>query len=265
VSFGGALIAIGWLYLWLIQFPLRNGEAWAWWTFLISGITGFGSFLAYLGYGYLDSWHGVATLLLLPIHVAGLWINWRSLPRRSGPRALLKPAVNPSWRTQSGFGRALLIATAGGLTLGGLTIMIVGMTSVFVPQDLRYMGLSASELQAINPRLVPLIAHDRAGFGGGIATCGLILFFCIWCGRPVRHLWQVIVLSCTIGFASAIGIHPIIGYTEFSHLAPAYLGVLLFVCGAALSYRAMCRRVEIPLPEGLLTAVTEFDRPNRMP
>src|SRR5215475_12776449 len=45
VSFGGALIAIGWLYLWLALFPLKAGEVWAWWVFCVSGATGFGSFL----------------------------------------------------------------------------------------------------------------------------------------------------------------------------------------------------------------------------
>jgi hypothetical protein len=54
-SFGGALIAIGTLYLWLAAFPLREREPWAWWTFLVSGLAGFASFLAYLGYGYLDT------------------------------------------------------------------------------------------------------------------------------------------------------------------------------------------------------------------
>ena len=62
VSFGGALIAIAILYLWLAAFPLRMGQAWAWWLLVISGGMGFGSFLLYLGYGYLDTWHGVATL-----------------------------------------------------------------------------------------------------------------------------------------------------------------------------------------------------------
>jgi hypothetical protein len=33
---------------------------------------GFGSFLAYLGYGYLDTWHGLGTVLLLPVFVVGL-------------------------------------------------------------------------------------------------------------------------------------------------------------------------------------------------
>jgi hypothetical protein len=47
VSFGGSLITIAILYLWLAEFPLREGEPWAWWTLLVSGIVGFGSFLAY--------------------------------------------------------------------------------------------------------------------------------------------------------------------------------------------------------------------------
>src|SRR4051812_47692013 len=41
VSFGGVLVAIGSLYLWLVEFPLRRGEAWAWWLLLLSGAVGF--------------------------------------------------------------------------------------------------------------------------------------------------------------------------------------------------------------------------------
>jgi hypothetical protein len=113
------------------------------------------------------------------------------------------------------------------------------MTHVFVPQDLHYLGLSVPELNSINPRLIPLIAHDRAGFGGAITTCGLILFCCVWRGRPSRSLWQVIALSCSIGFVTAIGVHPLIGYMDFSHLAPAFLGVVMFVAGICLCYKPM--------------------------
>jgi hypothetical protein len=239
VSFGGALIAIGWLYLWLAQFPLKAGEAWAWWVFCLSGLCGFGSFLAYLGYGYLDTWHGVATLFLLPVYWLGLFFSWRSLPNKSGLKSLLKPEVNPALRTPSGIGRALLLATGLGMMLGGTIIMIVGMTQVFVPQDLRYMGLTVHDLQQINPRLIPLIAHDRAGFGGAIATCGLILFCCVWRGRPSRSLWQAIVLAGGVGFGTAIGVHPIIGYTELSHLLPAYIGASMFMGGISLCYKPM--------------------------
>src|SRR5437868_3981843 len=65
VSFGGAVLATGLVYLWLVESPLRRGEPWAWWALFLSGSAGFTSFLAYLGYGYLDRWHGLATLGLL--------------------------------------------------------------------------------------------------------------------------------------------------------------------------------------------------------
>jgi hypothetical protein len=218
---------------------LKAGEAWAWWVFGLSGLTGFGSFLAYLGYGYLDSWHGVATLFLLPIYILGMMISWRSLRHKAGLWSLFKPAPSPALRTPSGIGRALLLATAAGMMMGGTIILLVGMTHVFVPQDLDYLGLTVRELQSINPRLIPLIAHDRAGFGGAIATCGLILFCCVWRGRPSRSLWQVIALSGSIGFATAIGIHPIIGYMDFSHLLPAYIGAAMFFSGIFLCYKPM--------------------------
>ncbi|HKC65624.1 MAG TPA: hypothetical protein VKB86_18425, partial [Pyrinomonadaceae bacterium] len=203
VSFGGALIAIGSLYMWLAEFPLRRGEAWAWWLFVVTGIFGFGSFLAYLGYGYLDTWHGAGTLLLLPFFLAGLIRSYIELPKPASIRALFKPSVPFSLKSSFGVGRALLLATAMGMVAGGLTIMMVGMTSVFVPQDLQFMGLAASDLHAINPRLVPLIAHDRAGFGGAIASCGIAVFFCVLCARPQKSLWQVLCLAGVVGFSTA--------------------------------------------------------------
>jgi len=47
----GALIAIGALYMCLAEFPLRQRKPWSWWLFMVSGISGFGSLLAYLSYG----------------------------------------------------------------------------------------------------------------------------------------------------------------------------------------------------------------------
>lgn len=239
VSFGGAIIAIGFLYLWLAEFPLRRGEAWAWWLFAISGIIGFGSFLAYLGYGYLDTWHGVATLFLLPCYIMGLIRSFGLLQGGRGAGSLVKSGVQVPWRSGFGVGRALLLFTALGMMAAGLTILVVGMTTVFVPQDLSFMNLQAADLQAINPRLIPLIAHDRAGFGGGICSCGILLLFSVWCATPSRSLWQVLAIVGAFGFATAIGVHPIIGYTETSHLLPAILGALIYLVGLILTYRPM--------------------------
>jgi hypothetical protein len=249
VAFGGALIAVGLLYMWMAEFPLRQGEAWAWWLFLVSGAVGFGSFLAYLGYGYLDTWHGIATLALLLFFTLGMVRSFQLLPGPVSIHSLFRPSLAVSWRSAFGAGRLCLLATSVGMILGGLTIMTVGMTSVFVPQDLSFMGLQAMDLQAINPRLVPLIAHDRAGFGGGIATCGVLVLFCVWCGRPSRSLWQVLCLAGVVGFATAIGVHPVVGYTNLAHLAPAILGAIIFLAGLLLSFKPMYSESPVPRTE----------------
>lgn len=239
VSFGGSLIAIGSLYMWLTEFPLRQRQDWAWWLLLLSGMVGFATFLTYLGYGYLDTWHGVATLALTPFYAVGLYVSFYTFPRPTSIRSLLEPGVRPRWRSAPGVGRALLLVTAVMLVVGGTTIMCVGMTSVFVPQDLQFMGMSADAIRAINPRLVPLIAHDRAGFGGGLCSTGVTVFFCVWCGRPSRSLWQVLAVAGASGFGTAVFIHPIVGYISLSHLMPAVVVAVMFCAGLALSFNTM--------------------------
>jgi hypothetical protein len=238
-AFGGAVVATGLLYCWLAEYPLRQGQAWAWWVLLLSGIIGFSSFLAYLGYGYFDAWHAVATVSLLPVFGLGMV---RSFARLRGPRhlrAVWPPVGVGPWWSRAGLGRLGLLITGLGMLAAGLTIAIVGTTRVFVPQDLQYLNLTVRELMVLSPRLIPLIAHDRAGFGGALASCGLALLGCVWCGQPSRRLWQALALAGGVGFATAIGVHPLIGYTDVTHLAPAFLGLVLFVLGLWGSYRVM--------------------------
>ncbi|HEV8063006.1 MAG TPA: hypothetical protein VGP68_24205 [Gemmataceae bacterium] len=240
-SFGGVLLAIGTLYLWLIEFPLRAKMAWSWWTLLLSGATGFASFLAYLGFGYLDVWHGVATLALLPCFVLGLVFSWRSLKGTRDAACLLKPAAWTSWLSTYGIGRAGLLLGGLGVAGAGMTILTVGMTSVFVPQDLAFMGVSAAELRSLNPRLVPLIAHDRAGFGGALLSCGVALSLCVWCAKLSPSLWQALALVWAGGFVPTLAVHLAIGYTDPIHLAPALTGAVLSLIGLGLTYRPMMR------------------------
>jgi hypothetical protein len=237
IAFGGALVAIGILYLWLVEFPLRQGQAWSWWLLLLTGTLGFATFFSYLAYGYLDTWHGVATLGLLPCFILGLARTYALLTSPRNMRTMVRPSVTWSW-SLAGFARACLLATSLGLIGGGLVIFLVGMTSVFVPQDLTYMGVSVGELNALNPRLIPLIAHDRAGFGGAVFLAGLTVFFCVWCGAPSTSLWQALALAGLCGFATAIGVHPAIGYDDAVHLAPPVVGALGYLVGLAGSFKA---------------------------
>jgi hypothetical protein len=239
VSFGGGLIAIAILYFWLAEFPLAAGEPWAWWTLAASGVVGFGSFLTYLGYGYLDTWHGAATLILLPCFIAGLVFSRRLVHGSKRSTSIFRPALVLPWRSTAGIGRVCLLASALGMIGAGITIQAIGMTSVFVPTDLTFMGATKAELDSINPRLVPLIAHDRAGFGGATATAGLLTFASIWCALPSRALWEALLIGGIVGWVSAIGIHPLIGYVDPIHLAPAVIGAALFFVGLALTRSTM--------------------------
>lgn len=234
VAFGGTLMAIAILYLWMAAFPMRQGYTWPWWAFLASGIVGFGSFLTYLGYGYLDSWHGVATMALFPVFVAGL-IRTRPLGRRKVVGWLRTPDGLASPRLQR-LGRSGLVFTGLAMVAAGLIILVVGATRVFVPQDLAFIGLTSQALEMLNPNLVPLIAHDRSGFGGGLAAAGLLVAMCAWYSPSTTSFRQAVWLSGAAGFGCAIGIHYIEGYTDMSHLGPALVGAAIFMVSALLEW-----------------------------
>ena len=236
-SFGGTLIAIGTLYLWLLAFPLRLGEEWAWWTLLLSGAIGFASFLSYLIFGYLDTWHAVATTGMLPLFLGGMWLSRGLLPQQAqGIRSLVHPAQRLELNSFNGVGRVCLLFVGAGMLMAGLVIIVLGSTVVFVPQDITYMGLTPTQLHAINPRLIPLIAHDRAGFGGGLASCGTTVFLAVWKARTTLAQWQALLVGGLAGFGCAIGVHYPMGYISASHLAPAWIGAVIYTVGIALLY-----------------------------
>ena len=227
ISFGGVLIAIGVLYVWLTSVLHRRHESWAWWALAASGTAGFLSFLSYLGHGYLDTWHGAATLLLLPMFAGGLFRSRGLRCEVVGPQGL-------DLHSGDGIGRALLLLTSIGISAAGLTIMLFGMTRVFVPQDLEYIGMTRDAIDAINPNLIPLIAHDRAGFGGALVSFGVAMFACVRYGRMSRALWHVLAAAGIAGFTTAVGVHPMIGYVNVVHLGPAVLACGVFAAGLAL-------------------------------
>jgi hypothetical protein len=235
-AFGGTLFALGVLYVWLIAFPLTGGEHWAWWTLLLSGTIGFLGFLSYLDSGYLDTWHGIGTLLLLPLFVLGL-VRSRVLLR--GPVSLRRLGGVAPWlqgRNRIVLGRAILLLGALATAAGGLAILRVGLGNTFVPEDLEFIGLTADELRGINPRLVPLLAHDRVGFGSGVLTLGITTAACLWFGELSRHLHQAVLTAGIVSLAAAFTVHFAVGYTDFWHLVPPSVAALCLLTGGALQH-----------------------------
>lgn len=230
VAYGGSLLALGFGYLWLAEFPMAAHARWAWWALLFSGGIGFLAFLTYLGHGYLDTWHGVATLFLLPVFVVGLW---RSRPSEFSLR-LIWAACRDDEDIFAKWGRILLASSALGLIFAGATVAIFGMTTVFVPSDLRFIGINTSALAQISPMLIPVISHDRAGFGGGLCSIGSFLLFMARCAELNRSFIEIVALMGCAGFGCAIGVHFAVGYLDFWHLLPAFVGFIIFVLADVL-------------------------------
>jgi hypothetical protein len=228
VAFGGTLIGMGILYLWLIAVPLARGERWAWRLIASTGAFGFASFLAYAGSGYIDAWHATASVAMLAAFVPGLALSHRTLSAAPNSRSR---SAWPSWRTPAGLGRRLVALTGVGMLVAGLAILALGSIVVFVPQDLIYIGFDRAALDALNVRLVPLIAHDRTGFGGGVATTGLLVLGVLGWGTWSRSLWQALGLAGLMGFGAAVGVHALVGYLDASHVAPALAGAVVFAVG----------------------------------
>lgn len=145
-------------------------------------------------------------------------------------------------------GQLLLVITGVGLFVGGAVVSVYGQTSVFVPSDLVYLESSAEALRAASPRLLPFIAHDRAGFGGALmAAAAVITLLSAWgWRRGEAWVWWTLTLAAIVGFAPAIAVHGSIRYTDFGHLAPVYFGVILTTTALVLSRQYLCTRASCP-------------------
>jgi hypothetical protein len=144
--------------------------------------------------------------------------------------------------TMARTGRWLLLATGGGILLAGIVILYLGSTEGFVAEDLGFMGVTPEMLNAVNVRLIPLIAHDRAGFGGGLATVGVLILCCAWYAPPTRAFHQAVAAAGAAGFGFAVGTHFLEGYVNPIHLAPAFAGAALFAASIACEIAGTARR-----------------------
>jgi len=237
VSLAGTMIAVGVLYLQLSLNAIRYGLHWARLTILCSSFAGFASFFLFLGFGYLEPFHTFVTVVLFQFLLFALYSNL-------GEPVILKPPnLREDWRWRANqWGQFLFVLHGVILLVAGLTISYVGITQVFVHEDLEFMHTTAAELATASPRLLPLIAHDRATFGGMLIATGItVLLPALWGFRQGdAWLWWGLLGGGGAAYAAAIGVHLVVGYTNWLHLLPAFGGAALLAVGLLLSYPYLC-------------------------
>lgn len=239
IALAGVMIAVGLLYVGFSVFGIRSGLHWARQTVMISALTGFSTFFLFLGFGYLDPFHAFVTVALLQLLLL-------SIHARLGTYT---PTVRPDTRSSfawrlSLWGQLLLVFHGFALLGAGAVISVIGVTHVFVQEDLEFMQTTAAALSSANPRLVPLVAHDRATLGGMLLASGwLFLLPALWgFRRGSSWLWWTSLTAGVVAYTAGIGVHYAVGYRSVMHLLPAFGGLVLLLTGLGLSYPFLCRR-----------------------
>ena len=239
VTLSGTMLSVAVLYLSLSWYGIRRGAHWAMMTVLVSALTGFVSFFLFLGFGYFDPFHAFVTAVMFQFLLMAWSANLGPVQRTSLPNL----REDRAWRLAQ-WGQLVFVIHAAILIVAGTVICGIGCTTVFVQEDLDFMEVCPSDLSLANPRLIPLIAHDRASFGGMLITTGMVvLLTSLWGLRQgARWLWWMLLLAGLPAYGLAIGVHQSVGYTSSWHLVPAYGGLAVLVLGLALLWPHVGRR-----------------------
>ncbi|MEU4998477.1 hypothetical protein [Streptomyces sp. NPDC021622] len=238
ITMVGTMVSIGALYTGLAVGGIRRGWPWAREAYLLSGAIGFPTLFYFLATGFVEPLHTATAIVLFPMFVAGVrraphTPRWR--PASEGPEPERRRAL---------VGQLLLIVTGAGLFVGGAVISVVGLTGVFVPTDLAFLGTSTQTLEAVSPRLVPFVAHDRAGFGGALMSAAVAITLLSAWGWRRGETWVfwTLAAAAAAGFLPAVVVHGAIHYTDFIHLAPVYFGIAMTGTGLLLARPYLCAK-----------------------
>ncbi|WP_088041084.1 dihydroorotate dehydrogenase [Bacillus sp. EAC] len=234
MTLSGTILSGGILFMSLALFGIRQKFHWTIQISNSSAITGFLAIFLFIGFGYFDWLHALFWLILLPFFLIG-YFSTKGLNEKPTSHNLFN---NRFWK-KSLIGQLCFIILGFSIVLGGLVIAFVGITTTFVSTDLDYLCITPSQINQFNERLIPVISHDRAGFGGGLISVGLIvLMLSLWGFRQgEKWIWWTLFLGSIPAFYTAFAIHFMIGYTDFIHLLPPVIATLLLVIGLLMSYQ----------------------------
>jgi dihydroorotate dehydrogenase len=232
MTLAGTMISGGFVYMQLARHGVRYGTHWTRKAFNIAAIIGFLGILLFLGFGYFDWLHGLFWLILLPIFIKG-FIETKNAAEAPASR---NRTNHKSWK-RAIYAQLCFVLLGSAFVAGGIVISTIGATFVFVDTDLQYICMTPGQLNELNEKLIPVIAHDRAGFGSALLSVGLlVLMLSLWGFQEgASWVWQTYLFGGIPAFATGIFTHLYIGYTDFIHLLPAYFALVLYLIGLWLS------------------------------
>ncbi|ODG91016.1 MULTISPECIES: hypothetical protein [Bacillaceae] len=234
MTLSGTIMSGGILFMSLARNGIKHHYHWAKKASDTSAFVGFLAIFLFIGYGYFDWLHALFWVVLLIPFLLGFF-KTRGLNRSPESENLTN---NRDWKF-SLIGQLFFIILGFSIILGGCIISFVGVTTTFVKTDLNYLCITPSELNAFNQHLIPVISHDRAGFGGGLVSVGLlVLMISLWGFRHnQKWIWWTLLFGSLPAFITAFGVHFMIGYTDFYHLLPPIIASLFLLIGVITSFR----------------------------
>jgi hypothetical protein len=223
ITLAGCMVAIGVNDIALAS-AMRQGWRWACAAFTACGAIGFPTFFLFLGYRFLDPLHLAVAVGFFPLYLMGVF-GTMAPPTWRAPTD-----VDELLHRRASVAQLLMVLLTLGVTLSGFAIMIVGLGDVLIPSDLVYLHGSQQTFEsALDGRLLRFVAHDRAGFGGALASLGVgVLTMVLWGWRSGQRSTQWgLGLASAVGFGAALAVHFSVGYTDSLHLLPVYLGAVM--------------------------------------
>ncbi len=187
---------------------------------------------------------------LVGIH-EGLVFSGPGLPKRINAGIAARETARSQTAPQAWIaqGWVWLLALGLGMIASGAIVGLVGVTRATLPYDEVFLNLTRAQFEAINPRLLDFLRHDRVTLGATMISVGLIYAALAVFGvrRGLHWAWRSIFLSATVGFSSFF-LFVLYGYFDLLHAVISLAMLPFLVVG-----------IRQPLPARRTDAATDLE------
>jgi hypothetical protein len=126
-----------------------------------------------------------------------------------------------------------IILVAAGTAVMGIGLYFIFLRPPLLPEDLRYLALSAAQLDIVRPRLAKWLTHVFIVLGGYAVATGVLTI--TLAATSFRAHSRVAAIGVTIGGAASIGLMAAVNFAIRSDFRWLLLGIaLLWLCSLGL-------------------------------